>query len=180
MSQYSNLILSLFLGSILATGCSSNAQTNEVTVDANHEGFIFRPNSYGVDTTIAYNEGIYTLQDGEEMLQYSLQRDSLQIDRDYHLENDSSYNIKATVHYKISRGQASKVHLELGRQYHTYVEDLLVEVCELQLIDFDISVINVNTIGRLEPLIGEHMREKALRRGLSIMFIEIQNLESLL
>jgi len=186
-SKYSNLFLYLFSCSILIYACDSessasfqaDSEMQTVVVEPGHEGFIFRPNSTGVETDVPYREGSYEIALDEEMLQYSIMQDTADLDKDFHFENGTSFNIKARVFYHVSKGRASVVHLKFGRNFEIAINDWLEDSCKDQLSKFDLTVINLNTIGRLEPKIAEHLRDIASIEGFSIEYVEIENLESL-
>ncbi len=182
------LILSLLISSVFNFfGCQTEAN-DETDTDSKHkvvivepgnEGFLFKPNSIGIDTTVAFNEGPHKIPLDEEMIQYSIRQQILMVESTIEFNSDTTLCISATVHHSITRGKASSVHFTYGPNYEYYIKDEFIKVCESILKEMRWTEILSGKGEKLENKIYRKFADYMSTSGISINYFELEKIEIL-
>lgn len=92
-------------------------------VDPGEEGFIYRPYSGGVDTTVHYHEGTQFIAPWNEMITYSILNQTKNYKSTVMDKNGTDITVEIAVNYSIQKGKTSKLHLTWGLGYETFIDD---------------------------------------------------------
>lgn len=92
-------------------------------VDPGREGFIYRPYSSGVDTSMVYSEGTHFVAPWNEMLTYLTLQESKQYQSEVMDKNGTEITLLVSVNYSVSKGKSSKLHLKHGVGYIKFIDD---------------------------------------------------------
>ncbi len=92
-------------------------------VEPGEEGFIFRPYSNGVDTSIAYTEGTQFIAPWNEMITYSMLQQSKTYTSTVMDKNGTDITVEVAVNYSVEKGKSAKLHLDVGKNYIIIIDD---------------------------------------------------------
>jgi len=92
-------------------------------VEPGEEGFIYRPYGGGVDTTQTYNEGTIFIAPWNEMITYNMLQQSKTYTSTVMDKNGTNITVEVAVNYAVQKGHSSTLHLEVGKNYITIIDD---------------------------------------------------------
>lgn len=92
-------------------------------VEPGEEGFVYRPYAGGVDQTQSYTEGSYFIAPWNEMITYSVLQQSETYTSTVMDKNGTDITVEVAINYSVMKGKASKLHLDVGENYITIIND---------------------------------------------------------
>lgn len=92
-------------------------------VEPGEEGFIYRPYGGGVDQTESYSEGSYFIAPWNDMITYSVLQQSKTYKSTVMDKNGTDITVEVAINYSVMQDKASKLHLEVGKNYITIIDD---------------------------------------------------------
>lgn len=92
-------------------------------VDPGEEGFVYRPYGGGVDKKVKYDEGSYFIAPWNEMIKYSILKQSKTYTSTVMDKNGTDITVEVAINYQVKSGKAATLHLEVGREYITIIDD---------------------------------------------------------
>lgn len=92
-------------------------------VEPGEEGFIHRPYSGGVDQSESFSEGSFFIAPWNEMITYSTLQQSKTYKSTVMDKNGTDITVEIAINYSVMKGKASKLHLDVGENYITIIDD---------------------------------------------------------
>lgn len=92
-------------------------------VEPGEEGFIYRPYAGGVDTAYVYPEGTYFVAPWNEMITYSILRESKNYKSTVMDKNGTDITVNIAVNFAVQEEKSSKLHLTFGKKYISFIDD---------------------------------------------------------
>jgi hypothetical protein len=170
-----------FSGCQMETNVESDDQSTHQTIiiEPGNEGFLYKPNSIGIDTTIAYNEGAHEIPLDEEMIQYSIRQQTLTFESDFEFNNDTVLHITAKLYHRIERGKASVVHFNYGPYYADFIKEQFIIVYEPIMMATGWTEVDSEKGEELENNIYEKFAAQMSTSGISIDYLELGGIDVL-
>lgn len=182
------LILTLLISSALNFyGCQMEEKDESevkithkiVIVEPGYEGFLYKPNSIGIDTTKAFNKGPHKILLDEEMYQYSICQQILMVENNVEINSGRTLHASIKLHYSVKRGKASRVHYVFGPDYTGYIEGEFISVCEPLLKEVDFPETDFEKVEKLENEILRKFVRHMSTSGFSIKYLAVEKIEVL-
>lgn len=120
--ELTKLIPSVILGLLTFIGIVVFLTSWE-DVDPGQEGFVYKPYSSGIDTSMNYSEGTHLIAPWNQMITYNVLQESKQYKSEVMDKNGTEITIVASVNYSVTKGKSSKLHLKHGVGYEAFVND---------------------------------------------------------
>jgi regulator of protease activity HflC (stomatin/prohibitin superfamily) len=92
-------------------------------VEPGEEGFIYRPYGGGVDSMVVYPEGTYFVAPWNEMITYSILRESKNYKSTVMDKNGTDITVNIAVNFAVQESKSSKLHLTFGKKYSSFIDD---------------------------------------------------------
>lgn len=104
----------VFVGIILVAVLSS---TMFYTIEAGHQGVIFRKFGGGVDPDVTLEEGFHVIAPWNSVYPYDIRIQEVSEEMDVLAENGLNIHVELSLRFRAHPGEVAKLHKEIGREY---------------------------------------------------------------
>jgi regulator of protease activity HflC (stomatin/prohibitin superfamily) len=112
MKKLFNLLIVAFMSATLLSSCTLP------TIEPGEEGFMFRPWSSGVDTSMTYKEGTQVVAMWNDMIIYNVLQQSSDYNSSVMEKNGMEIGVDITINFNPMRGKTHSLHLKHGIDYN--------------------------------------------------------------
>jgi prohibitin 1 len=97
--------------------------TSWTDVEPGSEGFIYKPYSDGLDTTMTYQEGTYFVAPWNNIISYNTRQQSKEYKSKVMDRNGTDIEIMVSINYSPIKGKTPFLHLKHGPGYISFIDD---------------------------------------------------------
>jgi prohibitin 1 len=153
MKKLFNLLIVAFMSATLLSSCTLP------TIEPGEEGFMFRPWSSGVDTSMTYKEGTQVVAMWNDMIIYNVLQQSSDYNSSVMEKNGMEIGVDITINFNPMRGKTHSLHLKHG-------------------IDYKKSYIDPQVRGAIKDVIGRYTYEEIYSTKREILEQELDDILS--
>lgn len=147
------------------------------TVEPGEEGFIHRPYGGGVDQSETYNEGTYLVAPWNDMITYSVLQQSKTYTSTVMDKNGTNITVEVAVNYSVQKGQSAKLHLDVGMNYITIIDDKSQGAIKKVIGNFNYEEVYSTKRDVLEAQMAEILKEEFKKNFVNLEYVEIKDVD---
>lgn len=146
-------------------------------VEPGEEGFIYRPYGGGVDKSQTYAEGTYFIAPWNDMITYNVLQQSKTYKSTVMDKNGTDITVEVAVNYSVQKGQSAKLHLDLGTNYITVINDKSEGAIKKVIGNYTYEEVYSTKRDALEGEMSEILREEFKKNFINLEYIEIKDVD---
>jgi regulator of protease activity HflC (stomatin/prohibitin superfamily) len=156
----------------------NNGSDSSVTIHPGEEGHMYRPRDGGFDEGNPMYEGTYDVATGDELIVYSLKSQKMKVELELMSSRGKLHDVEVEIDYAIKRGEAGRLHLELGSDYQTIINDNFEGAVKVVVGKYTSKEIVTTKSAVIKSEIREILADRLDRRHLKLNYVEIIKLEA--
>ena len=87
------------------------------SVDPGHEGVLYRPFGGGIDTAMAYKEGVHFIMPWDDVIEYDMRKQTQELDLSLLDSKGLTVSISMSVIFRVMSNRSPLLHNEIGPNY---------------------------------------------------------------
>jgi prohibitin 1 len=146
-------------------------------VEPGEEGFVYRPYGGGVDQTQSYTEGSYFIAPWNDMITYSVLQQSKTYKSTVMDKNGTDITVEVAINYSVMKNKASKLHLEVGKNYITIIDDKSQGAIKDVIGKYTYEEVYSTKRNVLEGEMSTNLKEALAINFLNLEYVEIKDVD---
>jgi len=146
-------------------------------VDPGEEGFIYRPYNGGVDTETSYSEGTQFIAPWNEMITYNMLQQSETYKSTVMDKNGTDITVEVAINYSVQKGHAAKLHLDVGRNYITIINDKSQGAIKNVIGKYTYEEVYSTKRNVLEGEMDRELKEEFNKNYINLEYVEIKDVD---
>ena len=148
-----------------------------ISVQPGEEGFIYRPYGGGVDTNQVFKEGTQLIAPWNEMITYSLLQQSKTYTSTVMDKNGTNITVEVAVNYAVQKGSSAKLHLEVGVNYITIIDDKSQGAIKEVIGNYNYEEVYSTKRGFLEKEMSTILKAEFSKNFLDLKYVKIKDVD---
>jgi prohibitin 1 len=161
------------LALILIVGFAMSWQS----VEPGEEGFIHRQYGGGVDKSTTYNEGTHFVAPWNEMITYSTLQQSKTYSSTVMDKNGTNITVEVAVNYSVKKGKSADLHLEVGKDYITIIDDKSQGAIKKVIGNFNYEEVYSTKRDVLEGQMSDILKKEFAKNHINLEYVEIKDVD---
>ncbi|MFK7786242.1 MAG: prohibitin family protein [Crocinitomicaceae bacterium] len=146
-------------------------------VEPGEEGFVYRPYGGGVDQSESYTEGSYFIAPWNDMITYSVLQQSKTYKSTVMDKNGTDITVEVAINYSVMKNKASKLHLEVGKNYITIIDDKSQGAIKDVIGKYTYEEVYSTKRNVLEGEMSTNLKEALAINFLNLEYVEIKDVD---